>query len=190
MIRGLLRERIDWSTDGEPFAETPGGRELAVVIFDVAKGRKVEATLNEDHKEVVSLRIDDPSGVAQRELQGLPLGFIRDAARSYITRYEDFRADGISADQAIALANQNPGEVEVSPALPTLEEFAQEWQRTPEVDLYDGTRMTRREYLAKRYDRTVWWVDKRTKEARERGLLPRPQTGRGNTKTPDGKSAR
>ena len=194
MIRGLLRERIDWTMDGEPFPEIPGDRELAVVIFDSARGWKIEATLNEEREAVVSLRVDDTSGIAQRKLQGLPLGFIRDAARSYMKRYESFLSDGgISPDQAIALANRNPGEVEISPALPSLNEFAQEWQSIAEADIYDGERLTRREYLAKRYDRTVWWVDKRTKEARERGLLPKPTTGRGHKmppQTPGGKPAR
>lgn len=176
-VRGLLRERVDWTMDGEPFVEVPGGggRELAVVIFDEGRGWKVEATLNDDRDEVMSLRVDDPGGIAQRELQGLPLGWIRDAARGYINRYERYREEGFHAHEALRMADRDPGEVEISPVLPTLSEFAEEWRSTDDV-VYppNGERLTRRQYLAKRYNRSVWWVDKQTKEARARGLLPKP----------------
>lgn len=178
MIRGRLREHLDWSTAGEPYA-TPGAeRELAVVIFDTARGWMIETTLDDELESIVSLRLDDRSGLAQRDLHLLPLGYIRDAARSYIETYASYRNEGFGAPQAIDLADRDPGEVELSPTTPTLEQFAVEWTRTA-PRARDGERLTRREVLARRYGRSLAWVDKRTREARDLGLIEeKPRTGR------------
>lgn len=170
-VRGVLRESLSWTRDGTPF---PDGRELVVNIYDPGDGTTVEIELAADRESIASLRLDDNRGISGRTLERLPIPLLLDVAQTYYRAVDHYlRTDKLDLPQAIALADRNPGEVESSTARPTALEFATEWKQVA-----SKLKRGHRDALAARYGVSKPTIDKWTREARDRGLIPATDMGR------------
>ncbi len=113
--------------------------------------------------------------VGRDDLRHVPLADLVKIAAVFQERVGNEFADSARLGDALELAAIEPGEVRLSDDSPAAEEFARAWLSIPRVTV-EG--VPRRDALAERYGVTVWAIDKWTRKARERGLIPEPTTGR------------
>lgn len=113
--------------------------------------------------------------VDAKALVHVPLSDLARMAETFHGRVLSEFTDGTRLEDALEVAEIEPGEVRLGDDSPTVEEFARAWLSIPGTTV-DGT--PRREALAERFGVTPWAIDKWTRRARERGLIPRAATGR------------
>lgn len=164
-----LRRAYVWSHDNE---RVPLGiNEPVAVIFD-PRGWAWHVTL--DGSTVSSVTVESLGApVDESALRTVPLSYLAEVARDAIGTVDELVDGGGSVESALAAASTPRGFVRVQQAPPPPELFAHYWNSLPKKD-EEGR--TKRWQAAAYWQREVWTIDKWLKEARDLGLIVRPNT--------------
>ena len=116
--------------------------------------------------------------ITKATLRDAPVDDLLAIARLYINRLRSHRKpdEGLPPVAASELAAIKPGEARLG--RPTPEEFAEAWAESRDQARHN--RRSHRNVLAERYSVSVWAIDKWVRNARDLGLIPRAEKGRGN----------
>lgn len=179
-VRIFMRPVTQWTQAGEPF--TPGYSE-PVVRIEGLNGRAWELTMDGDR--VTSLASFDSRGITTDTLTHTPLETLKSVAKAHLRQLDTAYSASSTLTHALDDASAPPGYARNS--LPTVAEFAEAWKSTPARVLDDATgeTLTRRQALHKRWDTevTIYAIDKWTREARNRGLIPPAKGNKRGRKT-------
>lgn len=170
-VRGYTRPEMDW--DGDVRFRT-GGTETVVVIFD-PRGWRWDVTADFHGLKEVTVASTAGKRVHQASMRLPPLGYLHEAAWTYIQDVEKDRDGGYPLHSALEGADSDHVRLRGDP--PSLETFAAAWLEATTAKFRDGKRVPRRQVLAARFHVSVYAIDKWTRAARDAGLLPEAKTG-------------
>lgn len=182
-VRVYTRRATDWTSEGERFDL---GFTEPVVRIEARDGRVWELILSGG--EVTEVTVKGPALDQAAIVNGVPMDTLTRVARAHLAAVESHReVEGDITPLAVSLlAGSGPART----GTPTLEEFAEAWHDTPEFqeDPETGELLSKRQSLARRWsdEVSVYAIDKWTREARQRGLIPPVKGGkRGPKRTPE-----